>query len=176
MKYLTKDEVQRLLVRIDNARDKCLIQLGLVMGCRVSEIVTVRVKNIEADRIKLWDEKKNVYREAVIDPDTRELIAIYLEGHWKPAPHVSHQLFYFSTKTANRILQQWCKVANIPPEKAHWHTLRHTYVVQSLDAGVPMNHVCAQTGDSATTIVSIYGVPSIDMRRQMIETKGAYWR
>lgn len=176
MKYLTKDEIGRLLVPIDNKRDKLLIQLGLVMGCRVSEVVTIRVKNISADRIRLWDEKKNVFRDAVIDSETKALIDEYLESEWEPQPHVAHQLFYFSTKTANRILKGWCKKAGIPKDKAHYHVLRHSYVIHSLDAGVPINHVCEQTGDSPVTIVREYGKPSIDARKQMLEAKGLYWK
>jgi len=176
MKYLTQDEIKRLLVPIDSIGDKLLIQLGLVMGCRVSEVVTIRLKNVSADRIKLWDEKKNLFREAVIDSETKALLDEYLRTEWKSEPHVAHQLFYFSTKTANRILKRWCKVAGIPKDKAHYHVLRHSYVIHSLEAGVPINHVCEQTGDSATTIVTEYGKPSIDARKQMLEAKGLYWK
>ena len=85
-------------------------------------------------------------------------------------------MFYFSTRTANRVLKRWCKVAEIPDEKAHWHVLRHTYVVQSLRAGVPVNEICEQTGDSITTVIRTYGRPSIDDRRETLERKGCYWR
>lgn len=176
MKYLTKDELGRLLVSIDDKRDKLLIQLGVVLGCRVSEIVNIRLKNVSPDRIRLWDEKKNRFRDAVIDTETRGLLEDYLQDGWAAEPHKPHQLFYFSTKTANRIFKRWCAKAGVPAEKAHWHTLRHTYVVHSLDAGVPVNHVCEQTGDSPMTIIRIYGRPSIDSRRLMIDSKGAFWR
>lgn len=176
MKYLTKDEIQRLLVPIDNMRDKLLIQLGLVMGCRVSEITSIRLKNVNPDRIRLWDEKKDVFREVVIDEDTRILLKNYLENEWEPEPHVPHQLFYFSRKTANRIIKRWFSKAGLPKEKAHWHVLRHTYVVQSLDAGVPINHICEQTGDSPTTIIKVYGRPSLEARARMLQERGVYWR
>lgn len=176
MKYLTRDEVKRLLVCIDNRRDKLLIQMGLVLGCRVSEIVSLRVKNISPDRVKLWDEKKDRYREAVMDSATRVMLEEFLRDEWSPKPHYPHKLFYFTEKTANRIVKRWFKAAGIPDEKAHWHTLRHTYVVQSLDSGVPLNHVCEQTGDSPNTIVRVYGRPSIDLRRAMLDRIGTYWK
>jgi integrase len=175
MKYLTREELQGLLVRIDNKRDRLLIQLGLVLGCRVSEIVNIRCKNISGGCIKLWDEKKDCYRETVVDQQTEETLQDFLATDWNAKPHTPHRLFYFSTKTANRILKKWCRAANIPSEKSHWHALRHTYVVQSLEAGVPLNHVCEQTGDSPNTVIKVYGRPSIDARREMLERK-AYWR
>lgn len=176
MKYLTKDEIQRLLVCIDNPRDKLLIQMGLVLGCRVSEIVNIRVKSILPDRIILWDEKKNKFRDAVVDSETMMAIREYLTNHWKAKPYHTHKLFYFSYKTANRIVKRWFAAASIPKEKAHWHVLRHTYVVQSLEAGVPINHICEQTGDSPNTVIKVYGRPSIDARCQTMNTRGAYWK
>jgi len=176
MKYLTKDELRRVLVSVDDKRDKLLIQLGVVLGCRVSEVVTIRLKNVSSDRIKLWDEKKNRFRDAVIDSETQELLEQYIKDGWEAKPHVPHQLFYFSTKTANRIFKRYCTKAQIPKDKQHWHVLRHSYVLHSLEAGVPMNHICEQTGDSPVTLIRVYGQPSIDARREMIGGKGAFWR
>lgn len=176
MKYLTKDEIERLLVCIDDKRDRLLIQLGLVLGCRVSEVVSIRLRNVSSDRIMIWDEKKDRYRECVIDSETRGMLDEYLRTAWRPKKHYPHSLFYFSEKTANRIVKKWFAKAGIPEDKAHWHTLRHTYVVQSLDAGVPLNHICEQTGDSPNTVIQIYGRPSIDSRRGMLERLGAYWK
>ena len=175
MKYLTRDEIQRLLVCVDNKRDKLLIQLGFALGCRVSEIVGIRCKNIYSDHAKLWDEKKDTFREVVIDSGTMGLLNDHLATEWKARPYSTHKLFYFSTKTANRILKKWCKIAGISDEKSHWHALRHTYVVQSLECGVPLSHVVEQTGDSPSTVIKVYGRPSIDARREMLERK-AYWR
>ena len=176
MKYLTKPEIERLLVTVKDKGDKCLIQLGLVTGCRVSEVVGIRLGHIKDGVIKVYDHKKDRYREVVIDPETAGLISEYLAYGWKAEGYGPRLLFYFGTRTANRKLRKYCNESNIPPEKAHWHTLRHTYVVQSLEAGVPLNHITEQTGDSPTTIISIYGKPSTDSRRQMIGSKGAYWR
>jgi integrase/recombinase XerD len=175
MKALTQDEVRRLLVCITDKRDRLLIQLGLVLGCRVSEIVAIRIRDILPDRIVIHDEKKDALRECVIDTETRSQLDHYLAKVWAPEPHRRHMLFYFSCKTANRILKKWCVTAEIPLDKRHWHALRHTYVVQSLEAGIPVTHVCEQTGDSPVTVLRVYGRPGVDSRRQMINAKGRYW-
>ena len=174
-KYLTKDEISRLLVRIDNRRDKLLIQLGLSLGCRVSEVVNIKLKHIVSDRIRIWDEKKDEYRDCVIDAGTRKLLDDYLGNDWTAKKHFRHQVFYFSTKTANRIFKKWCSETKLPGEKAHFHTLRHTYIIQSLDAGVPINHIVEQTGNTISTIMQHYGTPSIDSRKDMMQDRGVYW-
>jgi len=179
--YLTKDEVKRLLVSVKGRRDNLLIRMGLAVGPRVSEIIDIPLKNIEPDRLKLWDEKKDCYRDVVIDLETRELLDKYLKRAWvqrqrKGQKADKHQrLFFMSAKTANRIVKHWFKIAGIPDEKAHWHTLRHTYVYQSLEAGVPISHLCAQTGDSVTVLIQDYATPTIDSRLEIMEKRGRYW-
>jgi len=173
MAALTRDEVRRLIVCIDNLRDNLLIQLGLITGSRVSEITNIPIRNIRPDCIRLWDEKKDCHREVVIDAETRKLLNTYLAEHWKARPHRRHMLFYFGPKTANRILKKWGNVAEIPSEKLHWHSLRHTYITLSLDRKIPISHICAQTGDSANTVIRVYGQPGIDSRLREIERR--YW-
>ena len=179
--YLTRDEVRRLLDSVDDKTDYLLIRMGLAIGPRVSEIIDIPLKNIEPDRIKLWDEKKNVYRDVIIDSETRKLLDLYLKSGWaqrrrKGQRADKHQrLFFMSAKTANRIVKHWFEVARIPDEKAHWHTLRHTYVYQSLEAGVPISHLCAQTGDSVTVLIQDYATPTIDSRLEIMEKRGRYW-
>lgn len=175
MKYLTKDETQRLIVHIEGKRDNLLIQMGLILGCRVSEICSIEIKNIRSDCIKIWDEKKDRYREVVIDPKTKAMLEDYLATEWKPEPYEHHKLFYFSTKTANRIFKHYCELAEIPDDKRHWHTVRHTYVQMAIDQGVPLPDICEQTGDSPTTVIRIYGAPSIDNRLKHVAEKGRFW-
>lgn len=173
--YLTKPEVEKLLFTVSTNSEKCLVQLGLSLGCRVSEIVNIYIKDIRPGSIKIWDEKKDCYRMVVCDETTDKAIQDYLDTEWRPRPYVKRKLFYFGTRTANNVLKALFKRAGLPPEKAHWHILRHTYVVQSLDAGVPLNHIVAQTGNSPNTLIKVYGMPSLELRQEMANKK-AYWK
>jgi integrase len=47
---LTEDDVDRLVKRADNLRDKALILTLYESGCRIGELATLQVKNIEFDR------------------------------------------------------------------------------------------------------------------------------
>ena len=53
----------------------------------------------------------------------------------------------------NRVFKKWCHKAGIDPLKAHWHILRHTYIVQSKLKG---RAVQQQTGDSEVTILRVF--------------------
>ncbi len=70
---LTEVQIRNLLSAIDNIRDDALIRIGLSVGLRVSEVVTIRTSEIDFDRdlIKIWDEKKAKWR--LIIPTTEAI-------------------------------------------------------------------------------------------------------
>lgn len=182
-KYLTEDEVERLLVRTSGPTDKLLIQLGLSLGCRVSEIVSLRILNINGQVIRIWDEKKDEDRIVVTDAATAEAIQVYLRDYYL-APHGLRRefqvLFPFTAKTVNRIVKRAFGAAEVSKGVPwRWHTLRHTYIRRTLDLTKDrgLQHVIEQTGDSPATILRIYGVPSLEDRLKVADetaaTKGA---
>lgn len=61
---LTEDQIRSLLASIENIEDDALIRLGLSVGLRVSEVVSIRTSEIDFERglIKIWDEKKDKWR------------------------------------------------------------------------------------------------------------------
>ncbi|MCK5560255.1 MAG: site-specific integrase [Thermoplasmata archaeon] len=168
-KYLNITEIRCLLSEIDDLEDKCLITLGIDSGCRVSEITNISTSNIDYDSqtIKIWDEKKDQWREIVVTKQTLQLIKMYLNNRVKKSP----KLFNFSYKTANRRLKKWCKIIGIPDNKAHWHTLRHTYIMQSRLRGRDIKAVQQQTGDSLLTLLRIYSNLSTNDRVRISEDK-----
>jgi len=175
-KYLTEDEVQRLLVRDADPTDRLLVQLGLSLGCRVSEITSLKIKWINGQVIKIWDEKKNENRHCVIDKDTSDLLQDYLRDHWKVPQGYTRErqrLFYFSDRTANRKIKRAFQVAGVDASSVPWrfHTLRHTYVRRMLDRlkDRSIQFICQQTGNSPMTILGYYGVPSIDERLKVAD-------
>lgn len=176
--YLTKDQVQKVLFHTSNPTEKMLVQLGLVLGCRVSEIVSIRLSDIGYCKVQIWDEKKDKHRLVVWDPETDIQLRAYMKNDLLPEPHTRkdhRRLFPICGRTVNNYLKGIFTRAGISLSLAHWHILRHTYVVQSLERGVPINHIVAQTGDSPVTILRVYGMPSIESRQEMIDKK-AYWR
>ena len=175
---MTKDEVKRLLSKIDNVEDSCLITLGLDSGCRVSEIVRTRnnqgaeskgilVNHIsfEEGTIEIWDQKKRQWRMVIVTSKTMQTIKMYLKSKQVQTP----ELFSFSGRTANRRLKKWCGMAEIDPQKQHWHILRHTYVVLSRLAGRDLKAVQQQTGDSVRTLLRVYSTLTLEERKEIAE-------
>ena len=77
---LPEVEIRLLLSSIDDIRDDALIRLGLSVGLRVSEVVSIRASEIDFERglIKIWDEKKDQWRQIMPTNETMGTIKKYL--------------------------------------------------------------------------------------------------
>lgn len=163
---LTETEIRSLLNSLATVRDNALTRLGLSVGLRVSEVVTLRTSEVDFERgtISIWDEKKDIWRRVMPTRDTMAALRQYLESD-KPGQLV----FPISTKTVERIIQQ-------ASDKAlgyviSWHSLRTTYVSRSVELEQSPAVVMMNTGDSPSTILKYYTkLPEAVMRR-FVENK-----
>lgn len=160
--YLQPSEIRKLIDVIDNIEDKALIVTGIETGMRVSEITKgfkIEMINWDDGTAKIYDEKKDVYRDIAIPRNALNLLKMYLNAEKRKQGDV----FPFSYKTANRKLMYWVKKAGIQkykdgkPVNFTWHKLRHTFVRLSAQAGRDPQAIAQQTGDRLTTVLKIYG-------------------
>jgi integrase len=159
---LTEAQIRILLSSIENIRDDALIRLGLSVGLRVSEVVTIRTSEIDFERglIKVWDEKKDKWRSVMPTTEAIGAIKKYLNSLPKPPQY----LFPMATKTVERMIQGYSKKAL--GFVISWHSLRTTYVSRCVELEQSPAVVMANTGDSPTTILKYYAkLPEIVMRR-----------
>jgi integrase len=160
--YLQPNEIKKLVDVIDNIEDKALIVTGIETGMRVSEITEgfkIEMINWGDGTAKIYDEKKDIYRDIAITKNSLNLLKMYLNTKKREKGSV----FLFSYKTANRKLQYWMQKAQIQkyvkgkPINFTWHKLRHTFVRLSAQAHRDPMAVAQQTGDRLTTVLRIYG-------------------
>jgi integrase len=167
---LTKEEAELLIRSIDVLQDRTLIFLGLNTGMRVSEIAGVEEISIDFQegRIKIWDEKKDVYRNVYVNQDVLSSLRLYLNAREKKGP----RLFPFTTKTIQNRIQKW--TSSVLGKKKSWHALRHTYVSLSREMDIPMEIVVQNTGDTPATIMAVYSRASPNFIRKTINEKKIY--
>ncbi len=159
---LTEAQIRTLLSSLDDIRDDALIRLGLSVGMRVSEVVTIRTSEIDFDQglIKIWDEKKDKWRLVMPTLETMTAIKRYLNTLRRQPQY----LFPITTKTVERIIQGYSKKAL--GFVISWHSLRTTYVSRSVELEQSPAVVMANTGDSPATILKYYvKLPEVVMRR-----------
>ncbi len=159
---LTEPQIRTLLSSLENIRDDALIRVGLSVGLRVSEVVSIRTSEIEFDRslIKIWDEKKDKWRLVMPTLEAMSAIKKYMNSLSKQPQY----LFPVTTKTIERIIQKYSKLSL--GFVISWHSLRTTYVSRSVELEQSPAVVMLNTGDSPATILKYYTkLPEVVLRR-----------
>lgn len=161
-KYLTQDEMFRILSVLSSPEDVLLARVGIDLGARVGEVVNLPWTNVDFREriIHIWDEKKDLPRDCTMSEPTWKLLENYANSIDK---RVQRVVFPFSAKTANRRVKEWAKAAGIE-RRVRWHTWRHTFVVQSRRAGRDWDFIAQQTGDRVATLIEEYSKLSIEDR------------
>lgn len=165
---LTSQEADQLLKSIDNIPDYSLILTGLYTGMRISEISKLEEISInqEEQRIHIWDEKKDKYRDVYVP---QEVISVLKRHINSMSRGKDPRLFPYSLKTIERKIQGWTQ--KTLGKKKSWHAIRHTYISLSRELGIPMEIVIQNTGDTAATILKYYSKPSPEFIRKTVQDK-----
>ena len=181
--YLSDAEVRQLLDSIFIVEHKTAIQMGIDLGCRVGEIITIPNLPEFTFNIQILDSKsenevkkksktsRTPYRQCLITRSTLNQIRTF-QVTLKNKKDNRKLLFPYDEKTLNRWLKHWCEVAGIKRDNKRlirWHMLRHTYVQNAINKKVDLKKVSLQTGDSIYTLINYYNNYTLDQRQLTAE-------
>jgi len=175
-KFLTQKEVQALLTLPDAStyeglRDLVILELFYATGVRVSELVTLKIKNISRRQghIRVLG-KRNKERIIPLVGSVQEHLKQYLELREKkegtPPEYVDFVFVKdnkepFTRQQIARIVQSYIrKIAD--RDKAHPHALRHSFATHLLDEGADLMAVKELLGHSSLSTTQIYTHVSIE--------------
>ena len=161
---LAPDEIARLLAAAAPGRDQLAIGLLLATGMRVSELVAVRLKNIEAPWLHIIYGKGGKNRTVPLRPAVLGHIQRYVAEtgrSWQSPRDLQSKLLQKAAGgglTDARIRQVVkAAAADAGLTKAVTpHALRHTYAVLKLRAGMPLNLVQHVLGHVSLTTTTRY--------------------
>jgi len=142
-KYFTKREVAEILDCADNPRDHLLINLLWQTGARVSELLDVRINNIDfyAKIIKistLKQKPKNGSLPFRIIPIKGDIIGEIGAYIGQRGLRKEDKLFRITRQRAYQIVVKACGKARIDRERSHPHTFRHSFAIHCVLNGVPV--------------------------------------
>jgi len=153
IKYLKKEEWEKLRGSIDNYRDKLIITLLYSTGMRVGEFTKLRVEEIDFEerfiRIPPENSKTGEGRTIFVPREVLSDIKAYL----KLEKRKNGRLFDLTTRRIQQLLKKYSARARV---KATPHTLRHTHIVHSLLGKVTITAVQKQVGHKRLTTTQIY--------------------
>lgn len=140
-------------------RDKVVIELLLYTGVRVSELVNIRIMDIDflSHQLKVIG-KGGKYREIPLKPEVVETIKKYLLERRRNSYYKSEYLLLgqrgkLGRDAINRILDRITKDARLT-QKLKPHTFRHTFCTNLIKKGVPLTTVAKLAGHASIETTS----------------------
>lgn len=168
-KYLTLDEVDRLLEAPDHTkplglRDRAMLQLLYATGLRVSELVSVEQRSLNAEMgfLRLTG-KGGKQRLVPIGREALAAIETYVQNGRPKILKGKASRFLFVNARADRITRQnfWIRLKRYGLEARITspltpHVLRHSFATHLLEGGADLRSVQMMLGHSDISTTEIY--------------------
>jgi len=168
IKYLKKEEWDKLKGSIDNYRDKLIITLLYSTGMRVGEFTKLEVQDIDFPerfiRIPPENTKTRTGRTVFVPQEVLNDMRAYL----KLEKRKNGRLFDLTTRRIQQLLKKYSARAGV---KATPHTLRHSHIVHNLLERVPITAVQKQVGHKRLTTTQIYSDLAPEQVRAAYESR-----
>jgi len=173
---LSPDEVARLFAAVSNPRDRLLLQTAYAAGLRVSEVVGLRVGDIDSGRMLLHVRRAKGNKDRLL-PLSDVLLGLlrdywrrYRPGQWLFPGQTPDR--HLSIGQVQRLCRRAVRAAGIR-KKASMHTLRHSYATHLLEAGADLASLQKLLGHNQLSTTLRYthvGQPHLQRLRSPLDT------
>ncbi|MBI2984990.1 MAG: tyrosine-type recombinase/integrase [Candidatus Kerfeldbacteria bacterium] len=140
---LSRDEVRRMLDVTVNEKHRLLLALAYAAGLRVSEVVALRVGDIDLPELTVHIKRAKGQKDRIsIMPETlREELSRLMAGKGGDAPvFASARGGVLTTRTAQKIFEHALAKTGIR-KPATFHSLRHSFATHLLENGTDVRYV-----------------------------------
>ncbi len=166
-KYFLREEVIAILAQIKRQPDHLIVNMLWRTGARVSELLMIRVEDIDSytKTIHIITLKQKVAMTMrtvpIIEPELTDVtnptpfqdeIEKYIEDNNLVG---KDRLFKCTRQRVNQIMIRACKKAGLDRERAHPHTLRHSFAVNAVINRIPpyvLQKILGHADPSSTAI------------------------
>ena len=185
VEYLEFAEVMALLDAVDRAsvdgkRDYALLALMFNTGARVTEIVDMKVGDLQLGKpfgVRIMG-KGRKERTCPIWTETAQVLRDYLDCRGVPlnggqAVFVNHVGAPLSRFGIGYIMKKYLKIASegypsIAEKNLHPHSMRHSTAVHLLKSGVDLISIANWLGHSSVNTTNKYAVMDLEMKREAL--------
>ncbi|MEI8344095.1 MAG: site-specific tyrosine recombinase/integron integrase [Candidatus Moraniibacteriota bacterium] len=155
---LSRDEIARIINSITNPKHKLLISLSYGAGFRVSEIVNLKIKDINFDElvVHIKGAKGNKDRITIFSEKIKDDLLLLVKNRDIGAyVFESNRGDKLDERTAQKVFEKALKKAGIKKE-ASFHCLRHSFATHLLENGVDVRYVQELLGHANIRTTQIY--------------------
>lgn len=163
---LTHNEVARIITACTNLKHRMLLEVCYGCGLRVSELVSLRVGDIDGERklLRIEQGKGAKDRQVLIAPSLYQQLRHYWQLQ-RPTewlfPNEQQPQRHINISTAQRIFRR-AKVKAGIDKVGGIHSLRHAYATHQLENGLPVHQLQRLLGHQnlRSTMRYVHWVPS----------------
>ena len=154
-KFLDVDDVVRLLEKIDNKRDRALIELIYSSSLRANEAVSLNVEDVDFEHLRIRVKRKG--SKVVYVPITNRAkthLEEYVDKRKRGALFLNRYNKRLSTRSLQKIVKKYAMQSifkDISP-----HTLRHSKATHLLNSGMDIRLLQRFLGHSSIRATQIY--------------------
>lgn len=156
-KVISEEKIITGLLGVQNLKHKALLILAYSAGLRVSEVVTLKITDINSDRMQISIENAKGKKDRVATLSNtalkilREYFVVYKPKKWLFEGQNNAE--HYSIRSAQIIFKDAYKNLNLPPQ-CSFHSLRHSYATHLLENGTDISYIQQLLGhnDIKTTL------------------------
>lgn len=155
---LSRNEVHFIINQIENAKHRLLISLAYAAGFRVSEVINLRIKDINIDEltIHIKGAKGNKDRITIFPEKLKNDIINLIAGRDRnDYLFASERGGKLTERTAQKVFENSIKKAGIKKD-ATFHSLRHSFATHLLENGVDVRYVQELLGHQNIRTTQLY--------------------
>jgi site-specific recombinase XerD len=174
---LSREEVARLLAAVDNLKHQTALAVAYGAGLRVSEVVSLKVSDIDSQRMTLRIEqgKGSKDRYAMLSPVLLERLRTWWKfAHAQGKMRQGGWLFPgldpidpLSTRQLNRAIHAAAEAAGID-KRVSMHTLRHSFATHLLEQKVDIRVIQVLLGHKKLETTALYAQVATDILREVV--------
>lgn len=143
-KVISEEKILAGLLDIKNIKHRTILLLAYSAGLRVSEVTSLRVTDINSDRmqINVNEAKGKKDRVVTLSPAILELLREYYKLY-KPKTWLFEGQYsgeHYSSRSAQQIFKEAYKKLGLPPQ-CSFHSLRHSYATHLLENGTDITYI-----------------------------------
>lgn len=155
---LSKDEVSRLLASATNSKHKLLLSLAYGAGLRLSEVISLKVKDISIEELvcTIRNTKSRHDRTTVFPEKIKHSIQNLIAGKERDDyVFESERGGKLSARSAQKAFEKALKQSGIK-KAASFHSLRHSFATHLLESGVNIRYIQELLGHKNIRTTQIY--------------------
>ena len=145
-KLLNEEEIRKLFNALTNKKHKAMLFTAYSAGLRVSEIVNLKIADIDSKRMQIFIERAKGKKDRYVNlsPVVLDILRKYIKSYL-PAPRIylfesEQTLEAYPTRTVQQIFTNAKNKAGIKKEVGV-HSLRHSFATHLLDKGTDIKYI-----------------------------------